>query len=39
MDLCIYCGEEMYPDDEKVQKSFGLAHFECSETEDPEEID
>jgi len=39
MDNCIYCGETVYDDDEKVCKSFGVAHIECSETEDPNELD
>jgi len=39
MDTCFYCGENLYPDDETVSKVFGQAHVECSESEDPEEID
>ncbi len=39
MDECIYCGGIIYPDEEKVSKSFGVAHLECSEREDPEELD
>jgi len=39
MDECIYCGGIIYPDEEKVSKSFGVAHSECSEREDPEELD
>ena len=40
MDKCMYCGEDIYPDDEIVYKNCGhSAHVECSETEDPEELD
>jgi|GEM_PF-2444692 len=39
MDNCFYCGEAVYDDDEKACKSFGVAHIECSETEDPDELD
>jgi len=39
IEYCIYCGEEIVPSDERVEKMFGAAHFECSETEDPEELD
>jgi len=39
MDSCIYCGETIYPDNEKDYKSLGVAHVECSEREDPEELD
>ena len=38
-DTCVYCGEEIYPDDERVSNNFGIAHCECSEREDPEELD
>lgn len=38
-DTCIYCGETIYPDDDVCSKLTGLAHAECSETEDPEELD
>lgn len=39
-DDCIYCGETIYPEDEKCHKrNGGVAHVECSETEDPEELD
>lgn len=38
-DTCIYCGLTLYPDDEVDSKNFGLAHTECSEREDPEELD
>ena len=39
MDNCIYCGKTVYPDDEQCSKMFGVAHFECSERDDPEELD
>lgn len=39
LDNCFYCGEDIYSDDESVSKSFGMAHFECAEREDQEELD
>ena len=39
VDNCIYCGEDIYPDDESCSKGFGQAHIECAEREDPEELD
>ena len=36
---CIYCGETIYQSDEACHKSFGNAHVECAEAEDPEELD
>jgi len=38
-DQCIYCGETIYPEDESCSNSFGSAHVECAEEEDPEELD
>lgn len=39
LDKCIYCGEDIYPDDESFSNDIGQAHIECSEKEDPEELD
>ena len=39
MDTCIYCSKTIYPSDEIDHKKVGVAHVECSETEDPEELD
>ncbi len=39
MSNCIYCGRTLYPDDDVVHKMFGTVHVECSEIEDPEELD
>ncbi len=39
IDKCIYCGSDVYPDDEKISTVFGTAHFECSEERDPDEED
>ena len=38
-DICVYCGETLYPDDEVIHNTLGVAHWECSEREDPEELD
>lgn len=39
MDMCIYCSEQVYPDDEQVKTCSGVAHFECSENDDSEAMD
>ena len=39
LDQCIYCGETIYPDDERCSAKGWVAHIECSEREDPEELD
>ncbi len=36
---CFYCGESIYHGDEICYKSFGQAHIECAEREDPEGLD
>jgi len=39
IDKCVYCGEDIFPDDEICLTSIGNSHVECAETEDPEELD
>ena len=38
LDKCIYCGEDIYPDDESCSNYIGQSHIECAEREDPEEL-
>lgn len=38
-DKCVYCGQDVYPNDEQDQKRGGVAHAECSEINDPDDIE
>jgi len=38
LGICVFCGDDIYPDDESCSETSGEAHVECAETEDPEEL-
>ena len=39
MGICPICNRKVWPGDPAVKAEVGIAHIDCTEPEDPEDID